>query len=181
MSYTVPFFPWQYWNLNSGSCVYYSGAVPLKPFPQPFLLGYFSDRVLCFLSRSALDCYPPTHVAGITDMHHYVQLIFLDSFSLTFWLGWPQIMVLLISTSWVAGITGMNHWAQPSLWHFRTCTALWLYPCSLLSFLDVSSLHPPPSPHPRPYWSFWYFQIVFLENNSSFHIGEKMWYLSLCI
>jgi hypothetical protein len=31
---------------------------------------------------------------------------------LIFCLGWPQTTILLISTSWVVGIIGMNHCAQ---------------------------------------------------------------------
>jgi hypothetical protein len=31
--------------------------------------------------------------------------------SLTFFLGWPQIAILLISVSQLAGITGMSHYS----------------------------------------------------------------------
>jgi hypothetical protein len=34
--------------------------------------------------------------------------------SLTFSLSWPGIRILLVSTSLIAGITGMSHQAQPS-------------------------------------------------------------------
>jgi hypothetical protein len=81
-----------------------------------------------------------SQVAETTDMHHHAQLLFIYLFCGTgiwtqglhleplhqtisvvgfFWdggvswticLGWFQTSILLISASWVAGITGMRHW-----------------------------------------------------------------------
>jgi hypothetical protein len=48
--------------------------------------------------------------------HDHAQIIGWDGISRTFCLGWPQTMILLISTCQVATITGMNHRAQ--LWIF---------------------------------------------------------------
>jgi hypothetical protein len=50
-----------------------------------------------------------SHVARMTGMYHCVQLLVEMGVSWTFCLGWPQTMILLISTSQVARIIGMSH------------------------------------------------------------------------
>jgi hypothetical protein len=47
-------------------------------------------------------------------MHHHHWLICWGRVLLTFWLSWPWIVIVLISTSWVAEITGVNHCVWPS-------------------------------------------------------------------
>jgi hypothetical protein len=75
-----------------------------------------------------LDHDPPTYasdVAGITDVNHHAQLLKWDEVLITFFpLGWHQTVILPISASQRAGITGMNHNAWPSFCLFfrRTIT-----------------------------------------------------------
>jgi hypothetical protein len=60
--------------------------------PVFFTLVYFSGRVFYFFSWLTLDHNPPTsafHVAGITDMHHYTQVVGWDKVLLIFCPGWP--------------------------------------------------------------------------------------------
>jgi hypothetical protein len=51
------------------------------------------------------------HDLGMTSVHHHTQLLVEMGVSLTFCTGWPWTLILLISASWVAGITGMSHHA----------------------------------------------------------------------
>jgi hypothetical protein len=52
-------------------------------------------------------------VAGMTGISHHVQLICeIGSYEL-FCIGWPQTMILQISSSWVAMIRGMSCCALP--------------------------------------------------------------------
>jgi hypothetical protein len=56
-------------------------TLPVKPCMSPAFstLDDFSDRVLCFLPKLALDHSPPTyaaHIAEITDMTHYSWPVF---------------------------------------------------------------------------------------------------------
>jgi hypothetical protein len=63
-----------------------------------FSFSYFSDNVSCFLHRLALDCNPSTYtsqVAGIMYVHHYTPLILLNKISVTLFLGWFPISILL--------------------------------------------------------------------------------------
>jgi hypothetical protein len=42
----------------------------------------------------------------------FLWRVFWDRVSQTFCPGWLWTLVLLISASWVAGITGVSHWCQ---------------------------------------------------------------------
>jgi hypothetical protein len=62
------------------------------------------------------DCNPSTstsHEAGITILYHHSQLVCWDEDSITFFWAWPWRVILLISTSWVAGIVGVYHHTWP--------------------------------------------------------------------
>jgi hypothetical protein len=49
----------------------------------------------------------------MTGMYHHTWLLFgWDGISQTFCLDWPRTVILWISASWVARITGMSHCAQ---------------------------------------------------------------------
>jgi hypothetical protein len=48
-----------------------------------------------------------------------------DGGLLTFCLGWPKTVILLISTSWVAGITDVSHHARPVQFYDYSDTSLW--------------------------------------------------------
>jgi hypothetical protein len=91
-------------------------TLPLEPFLQPFLFCFklFSDRILIFHPGPALDCSLPTFLPGSwyyrhVSSHPATQLICWEKALLTFCLDWPQTMILQISASQVAGITGMSH------------------------------------------------------------------------
>jgi hypothetical protein len=66
-------------------------------------------------AQASLDYDAPiwdSQVIGITDgttMPSFVSWVWV---SLTFYTGWPQPMILLICTSWVAEMTGISHCAQ---------------------------------------------------------------------
>jgi hypothetical protein len=58
------------------------------------------------------------HIAGMTGMCHHTQpLVEMGSCEL---FAWPQNMILLISASQVASITGINHPVQPRSYYFIT-------------------------------------------------------------
>jgi TRAP-type C4-dicarboxylate transport system permease small subunit len=63
---------WHYWSSNSG--LHTASDLPLDPYPQSFLLQFFSDRVLNFLPRlaSVHKLTYASHVAGITDTHTFM-------------------------------------------------------------------------------------------------------------
>jgi hypothetical protein len=73
-------------------------------------IGYFSDRVslslfLFFLVRGLeLRTYILTNPPAL-----YCEGFFQDRVSRTICLGWLGTVILLISTSWVAKITGVSH------------------------------------------------------------------------
>jgi hypothetical protein len=87
----------------------------LEPYLQAlFALGYFSDRVPCFLPRPAVDGNPSTYascVAQITGMYHHTCFL---KWGLTFCPGWPQTSILLISTFRVPRFIGMSHHTWPN-------------------------------------------------------------------
>jgi hypothetical protein len=102
---------WQFWGLNS----------VLSPTTSPFCFSYFSGRVLYCLPGPAVDLDPPTSascLARTTAVHHCTQLVCWDGVSLTFCLGRTQTAIVPISTSQVAGITGMSHHIQTSFRNF---------------------------------------------------------------
>jgi hypothetical protein len=53
-----------------------------------------------------------SHISGTTGVPHHTQLLIEMGVSLTFCPGWPQTTISLITSSWVAGITGRNHQTQ---------------------------------------------------------------------
>jgi hypothetical protein len=80
--------------------------------------SYFVDRVLYFCLRSGLDplffyLYLLCSVVGIADTHQHTQLVCWNGVLLTFFLGWTGTSILLISVSWVSGITSVLHYAYP--------------------------------------------------------------------
>jgi hypothetical protein len=81
----------------------------LSHAPSPLSLGIFSDRVFHFLPGARLDHKPLTyisHISGMTGL--FVEM----GISLTFCLGWSQSAILPVSTSLVARISSVSHWAQ---------------------------------------------------------------------
>jgi hypothetical protein len=61
-------------------------------------------------------------MTGMTDINHCARLIYWDNILLTFCLDWPQTVILLLSASQVAGITGVSHCACLILclfWHLK--------------------------------------------------------------
>jgi hypothetical protein len=83
----------------------------LRHVPSPFFFSLFLHRVSHFLPRASLQhlhtytsCIP-----HITDVNHHAWVIYWDGVSLTFCVGWPWTLIILISASWVVGITGVSH------------------------------------------------------------------------
>jgi hypothetical protein len=67
---------------------------------------------LAGLKKQSSQSHPPCRITGVSHPHLTSSpflLYFSGSVSLTFCLGWPWTLILLISTSWVAVITGVNH------------------------------------------------------------------------
>jgi hypothetical protein len=58
-----------------------------------------------------------SYMTGITDMYHHTWLICWDEVLLPFCLDWSWAVILPISASWVAGITGVGHNTAPSYAH----------------------------------------------------------------
>jgi hypothetical protein len=56
-----------------------------------------------------------SHIAEITGAYNHTQLIGWYGASLTSSLDWARTMILPISASWVAGITGVYHHAWPTV------------------------------------------------------------------
>jgi hypothetical protein len=81
--------------------------------PNHFLLSViFYIGSYTFYSELVSDHDPHTyasHIAWIIEMTHHALLVCWDGVSLTFCLSWPRTMIFPISTSQVAGITGMYH------------------------------------------------------------------------
>jgi hypothetical protein len=83
---------------------------------SPFCFVYFSDKVTHFCLGLASDFDPPpiaSHMAGMTDVHHFAQLICWDGISLNF--AWPQTVILPVSASQISGIISVSHDAWPWL------------------------------------------------------------------
>jgi hypothetical protein len=102
----------KYWVLNSGLHTCKAITLPLEPHHQTFLLWLFGDSALIF-AHANLDCNPSIfmllYISGITGMLHYTQNFFIEmSFTIVL-PSWPGTMILLISTSQVARIAGVNH------------------------------------------------------------------------
>jgi hypothetical protein len=86
----------------------------LNHSPALFCFSHFSGRILHFCSELASNCAPPTYdLPATTGMHNHSWLIDWDRGLNNFVCpGWPQTMILPISASLVAGITGAH--AQPT-------------------------------------------------------------------
>jgi hypothetical protein len=57
-------------------CACQGRTVPFKPYPQPFLLSYFSGGDFSFLPGPASNCSPSTYasyIVGITSLYHYAH------------------------------------------------------------------------------------------------------------
>jgi hypothetical protein len=70
--------------------------------PDFFYFSYFSGKMLDFCWEPASDLNSPNYVsqvAGITGMYHHAWLIFLTQCLANFYPGWPQILIIPISTS----------------------------------------------------------------------------------
>jgi hypothetical protein len=107
-------FVWQCWILIQ-HLVLARQALSLKPSPTLSALHYFHKGPHVFYQISLSDHGPPTSascVAGIRVIYHHTWLFCWDKVSLTFCPAWSQIMILLIFTSQVAGITSMSHCTQ---------------------------------------------------------------------
>jgi hypothetical protein len=105
----------------------------LSHTPSPFLFSYSLDESTCFCLGLALDHDLPTYtscVTDIADLLHYTQLIFWEGVLLTFFPGWPQTVILLISTYQEVQIISMYHYTWPKhiilefWWHFNICNSL---------------------------------------------------------
>jgi hypothetical protein len=90
----------------------------------PFCLGYFGDRVSHVCPSwpglpSSYSCFPCSW--GDRCMSLGLDFIGWDEILQTLCLGWPLNSILQISTSCVAGITGMYHHAWPRNPILRKC------------------------------------------------------------
>jgi hypothetical protein len=80
-----------------------------------------SPLLLCFVFQGGSWVYPQTvillprasHVVGMAAMPYHTQLINWDRVSWTLYPGWPQTMILPISTFQLAGVTVVSHFAEP--------------------------------------------------------------------
>jgi hypothetical protein len=104
---------WWYWVWNQGLvlarqaiCNLSQVSHPTSPFFALVILLIGSCGFGLASLRLQVSC-----VAGITVAHHHAWLEM--RVSLTFGLGWPWTMILLISASWVAGIIDKYHHARP--------------------------------------------------------------------
>jgi hypothetical protein len=75
----------------------------------------------------------PKHAGGLDVAVTSTQLVSQDGVLLTFCPGWTQTQILPISKSWVGGITGWSHHAQPSLFSIHMNLT------SLGTFMQVES------------------------------------------
>jgi hypothetical protein len=90
-----------------------AGTWPHKPCLQAFFSLVTFEIGSHFSSRLAWTMGSPPkltpHIAGISGAHSPPPAMSWDRVSKTFCLGWPWSLILLISTSQVAGSIGMNH------------------------------------------------------------------------
>jgi hypothetical protein len=117
-------YRWRAWGFSLLWCFFFCSSgdwsqglvlYHLSHSTSPFCIGYFWDRV-SFYARAAwivillfeLPCR-----TWMTDMYHYPQLLIEMGVSRTFCLGWPQTLILPISASLVARITGVSHHTWP--------------------------------------------------------------------
>jgi hypothetical protein len=108
MSQTFFFWGGWFWGLNSallGRCS------TTWAFLQPFLaLVNFGIGSQVF-AWAGLDCDSliyASYIAMMTGAHYHAQLLVKIGILLTFSLGWPSTAIFLITTSQIAGITGMR-------------------------------------------------------------------------
>jgi hypothetical protein len=87
-----------------------------------FCFSYFWYRVLLYAWASwpMILLFTLFPIASMTVASCPV-FIGWDRVSWTFCLGWSQTSILLISTFWITGITGMRHHAWLKFKHFKDC------------------------------------------------------------
>jgi hypothetical protein len=115
--------------------------------PSPFCFSYFGDRVSIY-AQAIQNHGPPiyaSHVNGTIGVCATTPSIGWDGGLLTFWPGWSQSAILLISTSQIAETTGVSHLCWTS---YRD-----LYP-----IISESSRKPTLSPTPASCCSFYWNQ-----------------------
>jgi hypothetical protein len=93
-------------------------STPSARLPDLLCFNYFSDTGSQFGLEWPSEWDPLTYascIAGIIGIHHHClpSLFGEMGILLTFCLGWPQTVILPISTSQVVWIISMNHHAQP--------------------------------------------------------------------
>jgi hypothetical protein len=86
--------------------------VQMKADSPVLLASVILEMWSCFTSRLAWATILifVFYLVGMTGTHHCAQLFpFRWDFTNFSCLGWPQTLILQISTSWVARIIGLNH------------------------------------------------------------------------
>jgi hypothetical protein len=102
-----------------GTVVWTQGLYLLRRHATTWVIPSASFTFTFFLNRVLhlwLDYDPPSnafHEARMTGAHHYTQLLLEMRVSPAVCLGWPWTMIFLFS-SWLAGITNVDHHAQPT-------------------------------------------------------------------
>jgi hypothetical protein len=112
MLFVCLIYYWQYWGLNSGPHNWLgrpntTWAMPVASFFcfSVFFFFFFSDRVLSFFQGLA------SYLCLLAEIIDPPSMLVEMGVSPTFSPSCPQTMILLISTSWGAEITGMHHQA----------------------------------------------------------------------
>jgi hypothetical protein len=106
------------WGLGLARQVLYH----LSHSASPFCVGYFWGRVSLY-TWAGLQYDSICASQHSWDDSHFAQPFSWDVVMQTFCPEWPWTAILLISTSWVARSTGLNHCAQPchSILRTRFC------------------------------------------------------------
>jgi hypothetical protein len=93
----------------------------LSHSPSPVCIANFWDRILLFawLAWTANCLFVLLSAPGMTGTHHCAQPLVEMGVLLTFCLGWPQTLILLIFAFQVARNTGFSHCAWASLFLFK--------------------------------------------------------------
>jgi hypothetical protein len=103
---TINFSP----SLGWQACATMLSFFPLRWGLANFLLGLPGTMIFLIL----VSC-----IAGMISIRPCTQLL-VEIWSQTFCLDWPQTVILLISASQVARITGMNYWWLAEKVFFRS-------------------------------------------------------------